>query len=227
MNNKKNFRFELVLAAILAALFAGVWFWLTPGDAGKLSRDEVDRYIRVIEPRLPMQTAEKSEAIARLRAWGEADDGRPFFMLNLMRYHDRIQRVPGAETIKGTPLEANAHYESVALPIAIRLGAYPVVGGETVGARGSDGRRHSNLIEFERMVDDWSRVLVMRYPSRRAFFELVSDPAYLDVMPYKLASLKVALAPFASDIDVPDPRWIVGLGCLVVFCAVGWWRSRR
>lgn len=220
-------RFLLILAAVLAAVFAAVWFWLTPGSAGKLTRDDVDRYLRQIEPRLPMEAAEKGEVLARLRAWGEADDGQPVYMLNVMRYFDRIQRIAGAEAIKVTPVQANAHYEDVVLPILSRLGGYPVVGGGVAGVRGSDGRMHSNLTAFESAEDDWNRILVVRYPNRRAFFELLSDPAYLDVMPYKLASLKVALIPVQAEAVVPDPRWIAGMVLLVTFLAVGWLRAAR
>ncbi len=131
--------------------------------------------------------------LARFRAWGEADDGQPVYMLNLMRYYDQLKRLPGVDAMQGTPAQANAHYESVVTPIALRLGAIPLVNGEVAGVGSGDGRLHSNLITFDREVDDWNRVLVMRYPNRRAFFDLISDPAYLDVMPYKLASLKVAL----------------------------------
>ena len=86
---------------------------------------------------------------------------------------------------------------------------------------------HSNLLGYERSVDDWSQVLVVRYPSRRAFLALLSNPAYLDVMPYKLASLNVALVPVRAELVIPDLRWIVGLVLLAVFLGVGWLRAAR
>jgi hypothetical protein len=174
-----------------------------------------------------MEPAEKAEALARLRAWGGADDGQPVYMLNLMRYYDELKRIPGAEAIKGTPAQANAHYEAATIPMVARLGAYPLLGGEVAGVGGSDGRPHSNLFTFDPGVDDWSRVLVVRYPNRRAFFDLIRDPAYLDVLPYKLASLKVALVPVRAEVVVPDPRLIVGMVLLTAFLAIGWLRAVR
>ena len=165
--------------------------------------------------------------LARFRAWGEADDGQPVYMLNLMRYYDQLKRLPGVDAMQGTPAQANAHYESVVTPIALRLGAIPLVNGEVAGVGGGDGRLHSNLITFDREVDDWNRVLVMRYPNRRAFFDLISDPKYLDVMPYKLASLKVALVPVNAELVVPDLRWIVGIVLLSAFLVIGWMRAAR
>jgi hypothetical protein len=223
----REHRFEITLAVVLVALFAAFWWWQAPGNSGKLTRGDVDAYMRQIETRLPMEPTEKAEVLARFRAWGEADDGQPVYMLNLMRYFDKLKPVPSTEAFKGTPAQANAYYESIAMPLVARLGTYPVVGGEVAGVPDGAGVPHSNLLAVEPAVDDWSRVLVMRYPNRRAFFDLISDPKYLDVMPYKLASLKVVLVPVRAEIVVPDLRWIFGMFLIAVFLAIGWLRASR
>jgi hypothetical protein len=64
-------------------------------------------------------------------------------------------------------------------------------------------------------------------PSFRAFLDLVSDPEYLKVMPYKLAALKVALVPVSGGPVLPDLRWVVGDGCVAVFLLAGWVRAAR
>jgi hypothetical protein len=220
-------RFEIIVAAVLAVVFVVFWWWQTPGSSSKLTGDEVDAYIRRIEPNLPMESGEKAEVLARFRAWGQADDGDPVYMLNVMRYFDQLKRIPGAEAIKGTPAQANAHYEDTVLPILIRLGAYPLVGGPAAGVRGADGRMHTNLLDFDSKVDDWSRVLVVRYPNRRAFFDLISDATYIQVMPYKLAALEVALVPVRAELVVPDLRWVLGMVLLAAFLAIGWLRAAR
>lgn len=220
---RKNLRFEILLALVLVALFAAFSIWQNPGS--RLAREDVDAYLRVIEPRLPLTGAEKAETLARLRAWGEADDGRPVQMLNAMRYYDKLQPVPGFEGGHRTPAEANAYYESAVFPILVRVGGYPLAAGNTAGVTGGDGRRHSNLMFFDREVDDWDRVLTIRYPSRRAFFDLLSNPDYAPLIPYKLASLRVALVPVDGEASVPDARWPVGLALLSIFLAVGWFRA--
>ncbi len=223
----RKYRFEIVFALALVALFAAFWWWQTPGASGRLTSADIDGYMRRIEPHLPMEPAEKAEVLARFRSWGQADDGQPVYMLNLMRYFDRLKRIPGIETFQGTPAQANAHYEDAVLPMLTRLGGYALVGGPAAGIRSADGRVHSNLLTFDREVDDWNRVLVVRYPNRRAFFELISNPAYLDVMPYKLASLSVALVPVQAEVVIPDPRLIAGMVMLAAFLAVGWLRAAR
>src|SRR5215213_6933045 len=47
---------------------------------------------------------------ARLRAWAEADDGKPVYMLNLMRYYDELRPFPGAPDFQGSPEESNTLY---------------------------------------------------------------------------------------------------------------------
>ena len=147
-------------------------------------------------------------------------------MLNAMRYYSELKRGPGMEGVRGTPRQANAIYEKAVMPILFRLGAYPLFGGETMVVR-ADGKAHSNLDGFDPAIDDWSRILVVRYPSRRAFFELLSDPQWLKVAPYKLAALEIALVPVSAQVIIPDLRWIMGGACLIVFLAAGWLRAVR
>lgn len=175
-----------------------------------LTKADVDAYVRAIDAGLTLPAAEKTEILAHLRAWGEADDGKPVFMLNLMRYRDALRAdVPGIADRALSPRAANAHYESVAIPLLLRSGAYPLFGGTPQGVWGGDAPS-TNVIGFARAVDDWGRVLVVRYPDRRTFFEFLGDPAFLAVMPYKVAALDVNLVPLDAEITVPDASWIVG-----------------
>ena len=91
----------------------------------------------------------------------------------------------------------------------------------------ADGKAHSNLDGFGPAIDDWNRILVVRYPSRRAFFELLTDPQWLKVAPYKIAALEIVLVPTWGQVVVPDLRWVVGGACLIVFLGAGWLRAAR
>ena len=222
----KTHRFGLFLGAVLAALFVAFWIWQTPGNLQKLSSAEVDAYLHKLEGKLPGNRRGADgvpRAYARL---GLADDGRPVYMLNAMRYYPELKRGPGMEGVRGTPAEANATYEKAVMPILFRLGAYPLFGGETMEIR-ADGKAHSNLDGFDPAIDDWSRILVVRYPSRRAFFELLTDPQWLKFAPYKVAALEIALVPASGQVVIPDLRWVVGGACLIVFLGAGWLRAAR
>jgi len=56
---------------------------LNPGN--KLTQAEVDNYISRLD-QAPVPKAELAQMIVHMRAWAEADDGKPVYMLNLMRY---------------------------------------------------------------------------------------------------------------------------------------------
>ncbi len=202
----------VVAVAIAAALVLVRWEY--PGRV--LGKAEVDAYLRVIDTGLALPAEEKADILAHLRAWAEADDGKPVFMLNLMRYYDTVRDLPGLGDRARTPREANAYYETVAIPLLVRRGAYPLFAGTPQGVR-SGGAPSTNVLGFDGPVDNWSRVLVVRYPDRRTFLEYLSDPAFLAVMPYKIAALNVSLVPLQDDITVPDVPWLVGALVVVAF----------
>lgn len=224
----RSTKFMMLLGLVCLACFGAVWLWQARGlVSGPITPAQLDAYLAKVDAaNLPAE--EKSGLKARLRAWGEADDGQPFFMLNLMRYHRELRRWPGAPAFEGTPRQSNAWYESHVLPIALGLGAYPVAGGEAQGGDvllvgGKSGGHDPHAVEPE--LDGWDRVLLMRYPSRRAFFDLVTDPRYLPYMPYKLMALQVVLVPVTAEAQVPDLRWVAGSGLFALFLGIGWWRS--
>lgn len=219
-------RFLLLLGAALVVLYFGLWHWLTPGDSAKLSRADVDGYLALMTGHLPTSPEEEAEFLGRLREWGYADDGRPVYMLNVMSYYDQLKTVPRGEQVTGTPREANQTYEKNIAHLLVGLGGYPIFGGETRRASRPD-RSSGALVDAGGQVNDTDTVLVVRYPSRRAFLALISDPAYLPWSPYKMASVKLALLPLSATLLVPDLRIVIAALFLVVFLAVGWRRASR
>jgi len=218
----KKYRFELVVGAALVAAFFALSAWQS---AGKLSQAEVDHYIGLLEKGLPAQVQNRAEFIARLRAWGEADNGRPVFMLNLMRYHDQLMPFPGAPK-SGTPAQVNEQYEEATAPMLFKRAGYPILAGPTTKIGGV--RSHeSNLLVFDPDRDNWDRLVVVRYPGRRTFLDLLASPEYLKVMPYKLSALEVLLTPVEGEMVIPDMRWVVGASCLASFLLIGWIRAAR
>lgn len=217
----KEHRFELILGAILLAVFAVASAFQATST---LSKADVDRYMAILDKAVPVEWEERNEFLARLRAWGESDDGQPVYMLNVMRFFDQIKPMPGVPADM-KPDEANALYEAAATTLLFKSGGYPLIGGDSMRIAG--GQKKSNLIVHETELDNWDRVLVVRYPGRRTFFELVTNPEYLKVMPYKLASLKVVLTPVKGDLVIPDLRWVVGGTCLAIFLLAGWIRAAR
>ena len=111
------------LAALCLVILAGVFLWQHPGAAGdRLKPAEIDKYLAGVE-RLPISAEEKADSVKRVRAWAEADDGRPVYMLNLMRFYPQVKPLPGGPAATMTPEDANAYYEKKTLPMALKVGA--------------------------------------------------------------------------------------------------------
>jgi len=211
--------FNTVFGAVLVAIFIAVSLWQSPGILrGKLSTEEIAHYLSIVEQALPFPPDERPELLARLRAWAEADDGKPVYMLNLMRYHEQLRALPGAPSFAGTPREANALYEKSATPLLLARGAYPMYASVVQG---------KNILGYGSGQGDWSRVLLVRYPSRRAFLELLADPAYAPIEPYKLMAMEVLLVPTTPERILPNPSIAVGVVLLMLFLATGWVRAAR
>jgi hypothetical protein len=68
----------------------------------------------------------------------------------------------------------------------------------------------------------WSNITVVRYPSRRTFLKLISDPTYAPLAPYKFIAAELDLVPVSGGTIVPDLRWLVAGGFVIVFLLVGW-----
>jgi hypothetical protein len=219
MEMMQGSRFQIALGAALLALLAAVCLQQSPGWwRGALTRPQVDDYLARIERQVPLSAQMRADVLPRLRAFGAADDGKPVHMLNVMRYFDKVRPPPGQPEFDGTPAQANALYEDKVTRLLFDTMTYPAFAGNVSGR---------NLFGVERGQDAWSRVLVVRYPSRRAFFELLADPSYGPIAPYKLMSLDLLLVPTDSDLVIPDLRFVVGALGLVVFLAVGWRRAAR
>lgn len=205
---------ELVLSALLG-LFV-VWAWRKQEPRRPLRKEEIDRYCAIVEARFPMPDAmDRDRMLARLRGFAERDDGRDIYMVNLLRYHDRIAsgRDPAGQ-FAGTPLEANEIYEANAKPILLKSGAFPIFAGiaEEPNAVGGD----------EPAEDNWSRVLVVHYPSRRHFLDLLTDLRYLTKADFKSYAMHMALVPVKRQLVVPDFRFLATGGALVLFLLVAW-----
>lgn len=82
----KTHRFEWLLGAVLVALFVAFWISQTPRNLQKLNSAQVDAYLHRMEGKLPGDPAEQAVFLARMRASGLTDDGRPVYMLNAMRF---------------------------------------------------------------------------------------------------------------------------------------------
>jgi hypothetical protein len=65
----------------------------------------------------------------------------------------------------------------------------------------------------------------IRYPTRRTFFELLTDPEYMKIGHFKSMGMEFVLVGTSAELAVPDLRLVVGGGLLIVFLGCGWLRA--
>ena len=110
------------------------------------------------------------EAFAAM-ASGEPDE--PIVMLNLLRYRDQADSGFGVDGLSGR--EAYGVYGQRFAEL------HPKYGGEPIWM----GRALRSIIGTE----DWDIVILVRYPTRRAFVAMFDDPEYQAIAPIRAAAL--------------------------------------
>ena len=150
-----------------------VFRWWYDNWSGPLKPAEVEAFMQQVASRFA-GTGNSPEV---LRAFLEADDGREFLMVNLVKVQtepvvDPVsgQRVPGVELFR--------RYAKRFVPVLFRTGGHP----------GFVGRKVGGYIDAWNVPPDpeWSLFGLMRYRSRRDLLRLVMDPAFKDTHPEKM-----------------------------------------
>ncbi|MGA7396064.1 MAG: DUF1330 domain-containing protein [Solirubrobacterales bacterium] len=97
------------------------------------------------------------------------DDGEPIVMLNLLRY-----KTDGGK-------ERYGEYALLTVPHLERVGAEPLYFGDAAAPLiPNDG-------------EQWDAVLLVRYPNRQAFLEMVMDPEYQKITTIRSDALAAAV----------------------------------
>jgi len=205
--------FEIILGTGLVVLYLVFLAWHSPWKR-KLTKAEIDHHLAIIE-KLPLPAEEAKAITSRLLPWAEADDGKPVYMFNLIHFFPKLRTFPGAPEFKGTPQESNAYYMKSLTSLWLRHAAYPTFGGVP---------QAKNLINMQ-PERTWGEVTVCRYPNRRTFLKLLSDPYYAPMEPYKFMAMELDLVPVSGDMVIPDLRWLLGGGFIIIFLLVGWVRA--
>ncbi len=120
-----------------------------------------------VEPR-----AEQIEALAGLE-----DDGGPIAMINLLRYRDRAEYEEGAADEPCSGREAYLRYGAVAGGMVAQYGGEVVIGGPV----------RMTVIAPE--GEDWDDFILVKYPTRQAFLEMIGNPEYQACAYHRTAAL--------------------------------------
>lgn len=215
---RNRYGFQTGLGIVCVVLYGIFSFWYGGPGSGGLTKDEVEAYLSKIQQDFNIPEQEKAEFLERLRTWGMADDGKPVYMLNLMRTREEPYLFPGVpmKDFRGTAEDANRMFEEQVIPLLLKRGdILPAIGAV----------QGKNLVGSGPGLDDWSRAGFVRYANRRAFFELLVDPRYMKIIHLKFVGMQLFLVPVTPELAIPDLRLVVGGALLVLFLGLGWLRS--
>lgn len=223
----KRYRLELIVGIVFLAVVLAYCYFVSAGP--KMTREEVAKYVAEIDKNLQMPEAMRNEFLARLRAWGESDDGEPVYLANIFHYNSPAEMKsamwPGLDIQPAATGEATHDiYLEAVKPLILPKGVWPVIGTR---AQGTSTPEKTNVAGFYPGFDEWNEININRYPSRRAILQLFSNPIYLKVMPYKLVGLRLLTVPTSLRFILPDLRLALGTVLLIIFLTVGWIRSAR
>jgi hypothetical protein len=145
---------------------------------GKLSPAEIDDIMEKITALHALEKEGNDPKI--IRAFLEADDGREFFMLNIIR----LSQGDVAAPLTGEMLPARKVMEGYTkkfLPAVFARGGYPAIAARRVG-----GYFDAWGVEAD---PGWTMMGYMRYRSRRDLAQLVSHPSFSGAHEFKYAAM--------------------------------------
>jgi hypothetical protein len=185
--------------AAAIALYGLFWLWYV-GFRGPLTPEEVGVLMsRFATLEAPLEPAR----LAAVRRFLEADDGREFFMVNLVRLHPGLVAEPGSSSGEARPArDVLERYTDYFMPQLLRRAGHPAF-----FARGAGGYVEAWGVEPDA---GWSFAGMIRYRSRRDMAELATDPAFAKAHVFKVAAIERTLAfPAAPGFAVLGPRvWV-------------------
>jgi len=165
-------------------IYSVFYFWYG-GSGDPISPEEAEKYIAIAEERASRRGSREggaSDFPAKLRQIIATDDGQEFVMVNLNVYRDAPEYaddVDGSEAI-ATAAEAEAEYQRRIAPLMLSRALHPLVMVEPAVHLSGTG-------EFERQ--DWSRITMVRYRSRRDMLEFLLSPEFAEDVDHKWAAL--------------------------------------
>lgn len=187
---------------ILVVLYGGFWFWFN-GTAGKLTPAEVAYYMEQIEAR-PNADPKR---IATMRALLESDDGKPIYVLNLIKMADEAKPIDGVDTGVSGEEALNRYMQDHMLPEMLKRGSMPVALGQAVGG-------YIDMLGVEK-DEDWTTFGIVRYRSRRDMMDIAMHPNFAGAHKYKMAAMEKTFA-FPTHPTMITPNHIVPLVLLLI-----------
>ena len=178
---------------VMAVLYAVFWLWYS-GTKGKLSQTEVESYMQQFESK-----GVNTDNLANLRHFLEKDDGREWFMINLLEL-----KSPKRESSK-----LLQRYTKTFMAGMFRRAGHPFF----VAIAAAKNIENLNCDD----ADNWSSTGIVRYRSRRDCAETLLETFGSDHHADKLASLTKTFAfPATANLLMGSPRVLVAMSAALI-----------
>ena len=178
---------------VMGGLYAVFWLWYS-GFKGKLTQTEVDYYMQQFESR-----GVNADNLANLQHFLEKDDGREWFMINLLEL-----KSPKRESSK-----LLQRYTKTFMAGMFRRAGHPFF----VAIAAAKNIENLNCDE----ADNWSSTGIVRYRSRRDCAETLLETFGSDHHADKLASLTKTFAfPATANLLMGSPRVLVAMAAALI-----------
>ena len=199
---------------ILIFIYCTFFVWYTD-LGGKLDSDEIATYLVKMQDNReavgfssPAEKERAREQAAIIEEFMREDSGRQFFVVNNIDMSENPQDVEGAQPGEDADQLMGRYMEHMYAELFKRA-SHPVFLGNAVSSA-------IDIVGIEN-AESWDSAALMRYKSRRAFMEIVSNPKMLGKHEFKIAALNKTIAyPVETVVYLSDPRLLLGLILIII-----------
>lgn len=194
---------------VMGTLYGLFLLWHNRWFSKPLSQEEVEAYLDKIENDNHPESL-NAQPDSGFRDFLCADDGKPFYMVNLMQYRETAVYHDGLHPDVQTGRDANALYAKAVIKELLKRGSYPVF----------LSRKLANMFSAGEGTDFFEEVGIIRYRSRRDLLEMATSPSFQAAEPHKWASMAKTVVVPTQKILLLDPT-IVLPGLLLLGASIG------
>lgn len=201
-----------LLPVVLVAIYSLFLIWHRGGRVPPLTSVEIEAGLQRHLARHPSGGLTSDER-QRLRVFFESDDGKPFWMLNLMKLRPLAMYPDGLHPEVKSRRHAHRLCARMVLKQLFRRGSYPVLVANKI----------TDIVQGESGADAFEEMAIVRYRSRRDMLRMIGDPAYIEGVVHKWAALDTSVMVSTRRILLLDLGLRVPLVLMFVWLVARGW----
>lgn len=184
----KNTLFLKLIIALIAVLL--MLFLLSLSTSSVMTKEEANLYIDKIKAH--NHSPGGQHHMDDLSDFFLSDDGKPFYTVNLYRYHEVAQydekREGKEEQEQLSGEQAYTLFSDVMIKLLLSNNSYPIFASNWLNYSGKQ----------------WDRIVIVRYANRRAIANIFANEAYSAASEHKWASIKLHDRFIVQAVHLPE-----------------------